>query len=106
MNAAKVIGRVVATAKWKSLEGKTLLLLQPTDWSGKAKGDIIVAADSVGAGAGEFVFYVKSREACFSWLKGNKQVLDEMPPLDATVMGIIDGVDMPAEDAGRRKGVK
>jgi len=103
MNAAKVIGRVVATAKWKTLEGKTLLLLQPTDWSGRAKGDIIVAADSVGAGAGEFVFYVKSREACFSWLSGDKQLLAEMPPLDATVMGIIDGVDMLGDDDGKVK---
>lgn len=103
MNAAKVIGRVVATAKWGSLEGKSLLLLQPTDWSGRPNGDIIVAADSVGAGAGEFVFYVKSREACFSWLKGNKQVLDEMPPLDATVMGIIDGVDMIDDPAKAEK---
>ncbi|MEA2081362.1 MAG: EutN/CcmL family microcompartment protein [Elusimicrobiota bacterium] len=100
MNAAKVIGRVVATSKWKTLEGKTLLLLQPTDWNGKPSGDMIVAADSVGAGAGEFVFYVKSREACFSWLSGNKQVLGEMPPLDATVMGIIDGVDITDGKAG------
>ncbi|MBA3064970.1 EutN/CcmL family microcompartment protein [bacterium] len=94
MNPAKVIGRVVATAKWETLKGIKLLLLQPTDWEGNPSGDPIVAADGVGAGSGEFVFYVKSREACFSWLTGGKQVLSEMPPLDATVMGIIDGVDM------------
>ena len=92
MLAGKVIGRVVATAKWKTIEGIKLLLIQPTDWKGKPAGDPFVAADSVGAGSGEFVFYVKSREACFAWLKGDKQVLGEMPPFDATVMGIIDGV--------------
>jgi len=94
MFPAKVMGRVVATMKWETLKNIKLLLLQPTDWRGHPKGEPLVAADSVGAGAGEFVFYVKSREACFAWLKGDKQVLDEMPPLDATIMGIIDGVEI------------
>lgn len=30
-------------------------------------------------------------------------MLDEMPPLDATVMGIIDGVDMLDDDDGKVK---
>ncbi len=98
MFAAKVIGRVVATRKWKTMDGIKLLLIQPTDWGGKPQGEPLVAADSVGAGAGEFVFYVKAREACFAWLKGDKQVLDEMPPLDATIMGIIDGVEIKNEN--------
>jgi len=98
MYPAKVIGRVVATRKYKTVEGIKLLLIQPTDWKGNFKGDPIVAADSVGAGAGEFVFYVKAREACFQWLKGDKQVLEEMPPFDATIMGIIDGVEIEEND--------
>ena len=102
MFAAKVIGRVVATRKWKTIEGIKLLLIQPTDWKGNPRGEPIVAADSVGAGAGEFVFYVKAREACFQWLKGNKQVLDEMPPFDATIMGIIDGEEIGSEEIEAR----
>jgi len=102
MFAAKVVGRVVATTKWKTMEGIKLLLIQPTDWKGNPKGEPIVAADSVGAGAGEFVFYVKAREACFQWLKGNKQVLDEMPPFDATIVGIIDGVEIGSEEIEAR----
>ncbi|PIU18256.1 MAG: ethanolamine utilization protein EutN [Elusimicrobia bacterium CG08_land_8_20_14_0_20_44_26] len=98
MLPAKVIGRVVATAKWPTLKGIKLLLLQPTDWKGNPDGNPIVAADGVGAGSGEFVFYVKAREACFSWLSGDKQELSEMPPVDATVMGIIDGVDLMREE--------
>ncbi|MCD6413103.1 MAG: EutN/CcmL family microcompartment protein [Elusimicrobia bacterium] len=94
MFPAKVIGRVVATRKWETMEGIKLLLIQPTDWRGNPKGDPIVAADGVGAGSGEFVFYVKAREACFAWLKGDRQVLEEMPPYDATIMGIIDGVEI------------
>lgn len=82
-------------------------MIQPTDWSGKPQGEPLVAADSVGAGAGEFVFYVQSREACFAWLKGNKQVLEEMPPLDATIMGIIDGTEIKnAMPTGRQEKLK
>ena len=94
MFAAKVVGRVVCTEKWGTLKNIKLLLIQPTDWNGHPQGEPVVVADSVGAGAGEFVFYVKAREACFAWLKGDKQVLEEMPPLDATIMGIIDGVEI------------
>lgn len=94
MFPGKVIGRVVATKKWRTIEGIKLLLIQPTDWRGNPEGEPLVAADSVGAGSGEFVFYVKAREACFQWLKGDKQVLEEMPPFDATVVGIIDGVNL------------
>ncbi len=88
-----VVGRVWATNKYFSCENIKLLLIQPTDWKKNPKGDIFVAADAVGAGAGEFVFYVKAREACFPFCKTpDRQVLDEMPPFDATVVGIIDGV--------------
>jgi len=99
MFAAKVIGRVVSTAKYESLAGKTLLLLQPTDWKGNAAGDPFVAMDAVGAGAGEFVFYVKSREAALALSKENK--LSEIPPVDAAVMGIIDGVELQEEKSDK-----
>ncbi len=94
MYAGKVIGRVVATRKYKTLQGIKLLLLQPLTWDKKPDGEPFVALDSVGAGAGEFVFYVKAREACFPWMKQDKQVVEEMPPSDATILGIIDGVNL------------
>lgn len=83
MHPGKVIGRVVATNKYHNMKGMTLLLIQPTDWDGKETGDPLVALDSVGAGAGEFIFYVQSREAAV--------VREEVPPVDASVVGIIDG---------------
>jgi len=94
MFPAKVVGRVVATRSYETVKGKKLLLIQPTDWYGNPKGDPIVAADAVGAGAGEFVFYVKAREACFQWMTKDEQTVEEMPPFDATIMGIIDGVEI------------
>jgi ethanolamine utilization protein EutN len=84
MHPARIMGRVVATKKEPSLEGVKLLLLRPTDWDGNPQDDYLVAADAVGAGDSEFVFYVESREAAV--------VFNAVPPIDASVCGIIDGV--------------
>ena len=89
MKVAKVIGRVVATRKVEGLKGVKLLLVQPTDWLGRPKGEPYVAADSVGAGAGEWVFIVAAREAAVS--------LKKFVPVDAAIMGIIDGVQLEEE---------
>jgi microcompartment protein CcmK/EutM len=97
MKAAKVIGRVVATQKISSLEGLKLLLIQPMSWDKKPQGDPIVAADAVGAGAGEFVFWVAAREAAVGI--GGTGMADT-PPIDAAILGIIDGVDF---EVGSRK---
>jgi ethanolamine utilization protein EutN len=86
MRAAKVIGRVVATRKYETLEGKRLLLLQPMTWEKEPNGDPIVAVDTCGAGFEEFVFYVAAREAAVA--------VPDLPPVDAAVMGIIDGVNL------------
>lgn len=86
MLPGKVIGRVVATKKEPSLEGSRLLLVQPTDWMGKAQGEPFVALDSVGTGFEEFVFYVSAREAAVT--------VESVPPVDAAIVGIIDDVTM------------
>ncbi|HPZ09685.1 MAG TPA: EutN/CcmL family microcompartment protein [Candidatus Eremiobacteraeota bacterium] len=87
MLPAKVIGRVIATKKVEALTGLKLILLQPTNWKGEPERDYIVAADSVSAGYDEFVFYVEARDAAVAF--------PEVPPVDATIVGIIDGVHMP-----------
>ena len=61
-----------------------MLLIQPLSWDGlKPVGDPLVAVDAVGAGAGEKVFYVAAREAAVAF--------DDLPAIDAAVMGIIEG---------------
>jgi microcompartment protein CcmK/EutM len=62
MQLAKVIGTVVATSKDELLTGVKLLVIQPVNSSGMNEGEPIVAADSIGAGYGEMVFYAKSKE--------------------------------------------
>lgn len=90
MLAAKVVGRVMASRKYETLEGAKLLLIQPLSWDQKPQGDPIVAVDTVGAGGSEFVFWVAAREAAVS-VGGTS--LKDTPPIDAAVVGIIDGVN-------------
>lgn len=88
MFAGKVVGRVVATKKEASLLGDRLLIVQPTDWLGKPDGEPLIAIDTVSAGAGEFVFFVKSRDAAVAHPR--------VPPVDAAIVGIIDDVELEA----------
>jgi len=83
MQLARVIGEVVATIKDANLIGNKLLVLQPLTVSGEATGRTLVATDSVGAGVGEHVFFVRGREAAFPFYPAE-------PPTDASVVGIVD----------------
>jgi ethanolamine utilization protein EutN len=80
---ARVIGDVVATRKDESLVGLKLLIVQPMEPDGSAVGRPIIAVDSVGAGAGEVVFFVRGKEASFPFLPVETAV-------DAGVVGIVD----------------
>lgn len=87
MILGRVIGNVVATAKDPSLDGIKLLLVQPIGRDGLAKGRAVVALDSVGAGAGEMVYWCRGREASFPFLPVEV-------PTEATIVGIVDEVNL------------
>lgn len=89
MQIARVMGEVVATMKDANLDGIKLLVLQPLSAAGEPAGRTLVALDSVGAGAGETVFFVRGREAAFPFYPGE-------PPADAAVIGIVDELHVPA----------
>jgi microcompartment protein CcmK/EutM len=78
---------VVSSHKDRALEGLTLLVLQPLSPSREPVGRTLVAADAVGAGVGEIVFFVRGREASFPFLP--REV-----PVDAGVVGIVDEWDV------------
>jgi microcompartment protein CcmK/EutM len=84
---AKVIGEVVSTMKDSNLAGLTLLVLQPLSADGQPSGRTLVALDSVGAGVGENVFFVRGREAAFPFYPAE-------PPADAAIVGIVDHWDV------------
>jgi microcompartment protein CcmK/EutM len=84
---ARVLGEVVSTMKDPNLTGLKMLVLQPLAASGEPAGRTLVALDSVGAGVGENVFFVRGREAAFPFYPAE-------PPADATVIGIVDHWDL------------
>jgi ethanolamine utilization protein EutN len=88
MKVAKVIGNIWATRKDERLSGLKLLLVQPLDVrEEKAHSDPIVAADLIGAGVGETVIVVNGSSA-------RSAVNDMGTPVDATVVGIVDDLEI------------
>jgi ethanolamine utilization protein EutN len=87
MHIARVIGTVVATRKVEPLTGSKLLVVQPLDPRGKPTGRPLVAIDTVRAGRGDLVYFVKGREAAHT-------LAEKFNPADAAIMGIVDRVDL------------
>jgi len=87
MVLARVRGTVVSTHKAGSMEGLRLLLLEKIDpVSLQGKGDYVVGIDSVGAGAGEIVFFVTGSSARMTEATKGK-------PSDATIIAIVDSIE-------------
>jgi microcompartment protein CcmK/EutM len=83
MQLGRVVGTLVLNNKNETLEGVTLLLVQPMSSSRESVGRVIVAADSMGAGIGEDVFFVRGKEASFPFYPTEV-------PADAGIVGIVD----------------
>ena len=90
MILGRVIGNVVCTIKHPALKGCKLLIVQPIDRQGRDKGRALVALDSVGAGAGETVYWCRGREASFPFLPAEV-------PTEAAIVGIVDSVNIPGD---------
>ncbi|HUJ74680.1 MAG TPA: EutN/CcmL family microcompartment protein [bacterium] len=87
MVLARVRGTVVSTHKPDSLSGLRLLLLEKVDAvTLKGKGEYVVGIDSVGANAGEIVFYVTGSSARMTEATKGK-------PSDATIIAIVDVIE-------------
>jgi microcompartment protein CcmK/EutM len=87
MQLAKVIGDIVVTRKDENLTGIKLMVLQPIAADGSSIGRTLVAVDSVGAGVGETVFFVRGKEASFPFYPVEV-------PTDAGIVGIVDHWDL------------
>lgn len=86
-----VIGTVVATRKHEQLVGCKIQVVQPLDHHGKKPaGDPFVAVDAVGAGVGEQVVIVRGSGARIA-------LNNDQAPVDATIIGIIDNIDIEEE---------
>ncbi|MEK7857619.1 MAG: EutN/CcmL family microcompartment protein [Elusimicrobiota bacterium] len=92
---ARVTGNVVCTLKDEKLTGSKLMLLQPVDLQGNAKGNPLVAVDAVGAGEGELVLVVQGSSARqTSRTTGN--------PVDAVIFAIVDSVEQDGRSVFRK----
>lgn len=87
MKLARVVGTVVATRKESSLEGLKMYVLQDLGRDMAPKDAFVVAVDAVGCGVGEVVLYASGSSA-------RQTAATDKRPCDATVMAIVDSVDM------------
>jgi microcompartment protein CcmK/EutM len=96
MLLGKVVGTVVSTAKDAGLDGLKLLMVQAVDLRIELKNQFVVCADSVGAGLGELVIVVQGSSARMAERVKNR-------PLDATIVGIVDAVELGGEIVYRKE---
>ena len=89
MQLGIVCGTLVASRKDERFEGINLLVVQPIQPDGTSTGKTLIATDAMGAGPGERVFWVKSKEAVNPF-----EPVDV--PTDATIVGIVDLVNVEA----------
>jgi ethanolamine utilization protein EutN len=87
MYFGRVVGCVWSTMKDPHLLGQRLLVVQPLSPELEVKGKRIICADCTGAGTGELVYWVRGKEASFPFLP-------QEPPVDTTIVGIVDSVHL------------
>ncbi len=88
MLIGSVVGNLVATQKNVKLEGAKLLLVQPLDLEGKARGNVVLAIDGVDAGVGDRVLLIQDgRSAQLVLGRGTAAV-------DAAVIGVVDHLEL------------
>jgi ethanolamine utilization protein EutN len=95
MLLAKVIGNVWSTKKKDAISALRLLVIQPLGKTLKPEGNVLVAADEVGAGFGELVIVSQGAPAMQAFDKG------ELVPVDAAVVGIVDNLELD-DKVGRK----
>lgn len=91
MILAQVLGTVVSTRKDAALMSLKLLLCREVDAKFQATGNYVVAADAVGAGAGELVLIAAGSSARLTEVSKDK-------PVDAVICGIVDAVESEGRD--------
>jgi len=86
----KVSGTVVASAKDERLNDFKMLVVENLTPECKKSPGYVVAVDAVGAGLGEVVLYATGSSA-------RQTVLTDKRPTDATIVAIVDQVEVGTE---------
>ena len=98
MYLAQVLGTVVSTRKDRGLMGLKLLYVREVDAAFAPTGNVVVAADAVGAGADEIVLVAAGSSARMTEVTREK-------PVDAVICGIVDAVEIDGKDAWLKRGL-
>lgn len=85
MELGKVIGTIWATRKYESVNGYKMMFVVPLNGNLEVIGEPFVALDTVGAGAGELIYYITASEAVIP-------LEVDMAPVDASIVGIVDSI--------------
>jgi ethanolamine utilization protein EutN len=91
MILGKIVGDIWSTKKTDKIHALRLLFVEPLGKDLTPAGDVLIAADEIGAGIGELVIVTQGAPAM--------QAFDrkDLIPIDAVVVGIVDSLHM-AED--------
>jgi ethanolamine utilization protein EutN len=97
MVVGRVDGTVVCSKQDKSLDGRSILVIQPVKIDTlESCGQKLVALDPFGAGPGELVLVVGGSSARLAADFGNKVTVDQ------SIIAIIDNIDMEGRSCYRK----
>ena len=91
MILGKIVGDIWSTKKTDKIHALRLLFVEPLGKDLTPAGDVLIAADEIGAGVGEMVIVTQGAPAMQAFDR------EELIPIDAVVVGIVDSLHM-AED--------
>ena len=89
MILARVLGNVVATQKNVRYQNARIMLVQPINPDGSARGLTLLALDSVDAGEGDVVIVVQE-----GWAASTAATGEQGAAIDSAIVGIVDEIDV------------
>ena len=89
MLLARVLGNVVATQKNERYDGARIMLVQPVNPDGTARGAQLLALDSVDSGAGDLVLVVQE-----GWSASTAATGEPGAAIDSAIIGVVDFVEL------------
>jgi ethanolamine utilization protein EutN len=97
MFLGRIDGKVWATVKEERLRGIQLSIMQPLDEDENPQGKPMIVVDTIGATDGDLVYWVNSTEASFV-------LEDSLIPSEASVVGLVDRLDLDRSSLATHKG--
>jgi ethanolamine utilization protein EutN len=85
---ARVLGNVVATQKNERYTNARIMLVQPINPDGTARGTSILALDSVDAGEGDIVIVVQE-----GWSASTASTGEPGAAIDSAIVGVVDFIE-------------